>query len=152
MIPSSARSDAFFRPFRCLLPGYRCRPNVAKVPWQQGVRAFPSTVCVSPNNRLRLRKRPFAYTQKLSSAYFQGHSWGTVGAPFLANIAPKNLFIINKITEKGAHGAMFFHISAYVDTRWHFAVSTITLRAWQERQSSPARVLIVASVITAYQR
>ena len=41
---------------------------------------------------------------------------GTVGAPFLANIAPKNLFIINKITEKGAHGAMFFLFSAYVDT------------------------------------
>ena len=96
--PSSARSDAFFRSFRGLLPGYRYCPNVVKVPWQQGIRAFRSTVCVSPNNRLRLRKRPFAYTQKLSSAYFQGHCWGGVEAPFLANIAPKNLFIINKIT------------------------------------------------------
>ena len=70
----SARSEAFFRSFRGLLPGYRYCPNVVKVPWQQGLRAFPSTVCVSPNNRLRLRKSYCLH-------YFRG-TWGYVFSCF----------------------------------------------------------------------
>ena len=114
-IVALSRSDAFFRLFRCLLPGYRCRSNMVKVPRQQGLRGYPTTVCVSPNNRLRIRKRPFAYTQKLLPTFFEGHCWGTVGAAFLANIAPEKYLYIRDFQRIGAHGAMIFsYFSIYI--------------------------------------
>ena len=86
------------------------KKNEVREPLGQGLRGLPATVCVSPNNRLRLRKRPFAYTQKLSPDFFRGHCWGIVGALFLANCAPEKCLYTKAISEIGAHGAMFFQI------------------------------------------
>ena len=73
---SLLRSDSSFDSFETFLIGYRNRPNKVQVPLWQGLQGLLVTVRVSPNNRLRLRKRPFAYTQKLLPDFERG----TVGA------------------------------------------------------------------------
>ena len=99
--PSYSRRSAFFCSYRCLLTGCREHANVVKVPLQQGLRAYQTTVCVSPNNRSRLRK-------SCRRVFCQGHCWGKVRAPILANIAPEKYLCTKGLQRIGAHGAMFF--------------------------------------------
>ena len=101
-----------------LLPRYKCRCCRGSEAFSQGLKGLLATVRVSPNNRSRLRKRPFAYTQKLSPDFFQGHCWGIVGAQFLANRAPEKCLCIKGIPEIGAHGAMFFRVTSSGHSDW----------------------------------
>ena len=48
----------------------------------QGVCRRVITVCVRPNNRLRIPEQPFAYTQTLLLNFLEGHPGGTQGAHF----------------------------------------------------------------------
>ena len=75
----------------------------------KGVYPRVLTVWLYSINRSAILKRSFSYTrmQKLSKS--KVHTWGIVGAGFLANCAPTNYIGINILTAKGAQGHTFFN-------------------------------------------